>query len=127
MFGQTFCWLQAILAPEMYRKVIDIAVDKIVARMEACVAQKQFSQFGGLQLEKDIRSLVIGLSELTNVSMRDKFSRLQQIATVLGVETADEAADLIGDALLSLTTLDIRQALSQRLDLTQAAILAVQL
>lgn len=127
MFGQTFSWLQILLAPDMYRKIIDLAVDKIVTRMEACVAQKQFSQLGGLQLEKDVRSLIIGLSELTNVSMRDKFSRLQQIATVLGVETAAEAADLIGDALLSLTTLDIRQALSQRLDLTQAAILAVQL
>ena len=127
MFGQTFSWLQSMLAPGMYRKVIDLAVDKIVTRMEASVAQKQFSQLGGLQLEKDIRSLVIGLSELTNSSMRDKFSRLQQIATVLGVETADEAADLIGDALLSLTSLDIRQTLSQRLDLTQAAILAVQL
>lgn len=127
IFGQTFTWLSNILVPDMYRKVIDLAIDKIVTRMEACVAQKQFSQLGGLQLEKDIRSLVIGLSELTNTSMRDKFTRLQQIATVLGVETADEAADLIGDALLSLTSLDIRQALSQRLDLTQAAILAVQL
>lgn len=127
VFGQTFSWLENILAPKIYRSVIELAVDKIVTRMEACVAQKQFSQLGGLQLEKDVRALAIGLTDVTKSSMRDKFSRLQQIATVLGVETASEAADLIGDSLLSLTNLDIRQALSQRLDLTQAAILAVKL
>ena len=129
-FEQAFIWLQNVISSEVYTKVIDMAVDKIIARMEACIAQKQFSQLGGLQLEKDVRSLVIGLSDLTQTSMRDKFSRLQQLATVLGVETAAEAADLVGDALLvswKLTSLDVRQALAQRIDFSQHDIAAVKL
>jgi hypothetical protein len=129
-FEQAFIWLQNIISSEVYTKVIDLAVDKIITRMEACIAQKQFSQLGGLQLEKDVRSLVIGLSDLTQTSMRDKFSRLQQLATVLGVETAAEAADLVGDSLLvswKLTSLDVRQALAQRIDFSQQDIAAVKI
>ncbi|KAI8101797.1 hypothetical protein M9434_006863 [Picochlorum sp. BPE23] len=128
-FEQAFTWLQNILSPELYDKVIESSVDKIVSRMEASVAQKQFSQLGGLQLEKDVRSLIIGLSESTTVSMRDKFSRLQQIATVLGVETAAEATDLIGDSNIAwkLTSLDVRQMLNLRIDFSQSDIASVKL
>lgn len=128
-FDMAFTWLQQVLSPSLFDKVMESSTDKIVSRMEAAVAQKQFTQLGGLQLEKDIRSLILGLADLTSKSMREKFSRLQQTATVLGVETALEASDLISDSNVSwrLTSLDIRQALTQRVDFSQAEVAAVRL
>lgn len=128
-FDTAFTWLQQVLSPSLFDKVMESSTDKIVSRMEAAVAQKQFTQLGGLQLEKDIRSLILGLADLTSKSMREKFSRLQQTATVLGVETALEASDLISDSNVSwrLTSLDIRQALTQRVDFSQAEVAAVRL
>ena len=125
-FGRTFSWLQPMLTPDLMQRVLASAVDKIVSRMEAAVAAKTFTQLGGLQLDKDVRALVIGLSELCETSLRDKFARLGQLATVLSVESAGEAADLIRDELLSLSALDVRSALMQRVDLSQSAVLSLQ-
>ena len=63
-----------------------------------------------------------GLSELTSRTVRDKFARLGQTATVLGLESAEEAADLVGDgaAAWRLTAADVRQALSQRVEFDAA-------
>ena len=124
-FGRTFTWLQNLLVPDVYSKVLMSAVDKIVSRMEAAIAQKSFTQLGGLQLDKDVRALMIGLSELCETSLRDKFGRLGQLATVMGVESVEEAADLIRDELLSLSALDVRSALMQRADLSQTSVSAL--
>jgi len=128
-FASNFNWLQSYLTPALYDAVIHSAVDKLVARMEAAVAQKRFTQLGGLQLERDIRSLVVGLSDMSTRSVREKFARMQQTATVLGLESADEAAELVSDGAVAwrLSPLDVRQALSQRLEFTPAAVAAVKL
>jgi conserved oligomeric Golgi complex subunit 4 len=125
-FNVHFAWLQPLLTPTVFETVISSALDKIVARMEAAVAQKKFTQLGGLQLERDVRSLIVGLSELTSRSVRDKFARLQQTATVLGVESVEEASELasVGAGAWRLSSLDVRQALSQRVDLNASAIAA---
>jgi hypothetical protein len=39
-----------------------------------------FSQLGGLQLDKDVRSLVAAAGELTSRPIRDKFARLTQVS-----------------------------------------------
>lgn len=38
-----------------------------------------FSQLGGLQLDRDIRSLVAAVGELSTKPVRDKFARLTQV------------------------------------------------
>lgn len=45
------------------------------------------SQLGGVQLDKDLRALTGYFSSCTNWPVRDKFSRLMQIATLLTMET----------------------------------------
>jgi hypothetical protein len=39
-----------------------------------------FSQLGGLQLDKDVRSLVAAVGELSSRPVRDKFARLTQVS-----------------------------------------------
>jgi hypothetical protein len=128
-FASNFSWLQSYLTPTLYDTVIHSAVDKVAARMEAAISQKRFTQLGGLQLEREIRSLVVGLSDLSSRSVREKFAKLRQTATVLGLESAEEAAELVsdGDVAWRLSPLDVRQALSQRVEFSPAAVAAVKL
>lgn len=49
-------------------------------------------QLGGLQLDRDLRSLLGYLSTLTPWPVRDKFARLSQIATILSLEKASSEA-----------------------------------
>ena len=44
------------------------------------------NQLGGLQFDKELRSLVGYLTDVTQWTIRDKFARLTQIATVLNLE-----------------------------------------
>lgn len=75
-------------------------------------------QLGGLALDKEVRSLVSYLSSVTSWSVRDKFARLTQIATVLNLERVNEISDYWGvdsGALpWRLTPSDIRQIMSLR-------------
>ena len=43
-------------------------------------------QMGGMQLEKEQRALVTYLSSISTWSIRERFSRLQQIALLLDLE-----------------------------------------
>jgi hypothetical protein len=44
-----------------------------------CWGLQVFSQLGGLQLDRDIRSLVAAVGELSTKPVRDKFARLTQV------------------------------------------------
>ena len=47
-------------------------------------------QLGGLQFDKELRALVGYLTAITQWTIRDKFARLTQIATVLNLEKVRE-------------------------------------
>jgi hypothetical protein len=50
-----------------------------------CWCLQVFSQLGGLQLDRDVRSLVAAAGELTSRPVRDKFARLTQVSGNMGV------------------------------------------
>lgn len=106
-------------------------VDSVVSRLEAIFWQKRFNWLGGLQLERDMRTLVNQLSEQTARSVRDKFARLTQMATVLNVETPEEVLDFWGENAGSITwrlsSVEVKRALSLRADLRPEAIQALKL
>lgn len=54
-------------------------------------------KLGGLVLDKEIRSLAGYLTTSTTWSVRDKFTRLTQIATVLNLERVSEISDYWGN------------------------------
>lgn len=118
-FLKQYLWLQPVLTLAVFEGVVLTAIDKITSRMEAAISQKRFTQLGGLQLERDVRALLLGFSEVTSRTIRDRFARLQQTATILGVESAEEAMELAssGAGAWRLGSLEVRQALSQRVDL----------
>ncbi|KAL6746871.1 component of oligomeric golgi complex 4 [Haematococcus lacustris] len=123
-------WLQPLLTANNYEGMVHGVLDKVVARLEALLSRKAFSQLGGLQLDRDTRTLVSHLADLTHRTVRDKFARLNQMALVLGLESVDELVDYWGgDSALTwrLTAAEVRSTLSQRADFSPAAIAALQL
>ena len=98
----------------------------MVSRLEALMLAKRFNQLGGLQLDRDVRLLVSALSDITQRTVREKFARLTQMATVLGLEQAREILDYWGDnsgaMTWRLTEADVRQVLSLRIDFSRQEI-----
>lgn len=124
-------WLQPLLTPSSYEAFTLILLDKVVAMMEVLLGRKVFSQLGGLQLDRDIRSLVAAVGELSTKPVRDKFARLTQMAIVLSLESVEEFLDYWGDdtghVTWRLTPTEVKAILRQRSDFNKDTISALPL
>ncbi|KAL6583500.1 Golgi transport complex subunit 4 [Orobanche minor] len=124
-------WLQPMMTSNNYDAFLHLVIDFIVRRLEVIMMQKRFSQLGGLQLDRDVRTLVSHFSSMTQRTVRDKFSRLTQMATVLNLEKVSEILDFWGEnagpMTWRLTPAEVRRVLGLRVDFKPEAIAALKL
>ncbi|XP_057464024.1 conserved oligomeric Golgi complex subunit 4-like [Actinidia eriantha] len=124
-------WLQPLMTANNYDSFVHIVIDFIVKRLEVIMMQKRFSQLGGLQLDRDARALVSHFSSMTQRTVRDKFARLTQMATILNLEKVSEILDFWGEnsgpMTWRLTPAEVRRVLGLRVDFKPEAIAALKL
>uniref|UniRef100_A0A2P2J7V8 Conserved oligomeric Golgi complex subunit 4 n=2 Tax=Rhizophora mucronata TaxID=61149 RepID=A0A2P2J7V8_RHIMU len=124
-------WLQPLMTASNYDSFVHLVIDFIVKRLEVIMMQKRFSQLGGLQLDRDIRALVSHFSSMTQRTVRDKFARLTQMATILNLEKVSEILDFWGEnsgpMTWRLTPAEVRRVLGLRVDFKPEAIAALKL
>ncbi|KAL8501255.1 hypothetical protein ACS0TY_020708 [Phlomoides rotata] len=124
-------WLQPAMTPSNYDTFVHLVIDFIVKRLEVIMMQKRFSQLGGLLLDRDARMLVSHFSSMTQRTVRDKFSRLTQMATILNLEKVSEILDFWGEnsgpMTWRLTPAEVRRVLGLRVDFKPEAIAALKL
>ncbi|GFP98871.1 conserved oligomeric golgi complex subunit 4 [Phtheirospermum japonicum] len=124
-------WLQPLMTANNYDTFLHLVIDFIVKRLEVIMMQKRFSQLGGLQLDRDARTLVSHFSSMTQRTVRDKFSRLTQMATILNLEKVSEILDFWGEnsgpMTWRLTPAEVRRVLGLRVDFKPEAIAALKL
>lgn len=124
-------WLQPLMTANNFDLFVHLVIDFVVKRLEVIMMQKRFSQLGGLQLDRDARALVSHFSGLTQRTVRDKFARLTQMATVLNLEKVSEILDFWGEnsgpMTWRLTPAEVRRVLGLRIDFRPEAIAALKL
>ncbi|XP_077237861.1 conserved oligomeric Golgi complex subunit 4 [Tasmannia lanceolata] len=124
-------WLQPTMTMNNYDVFVHLVIDFIVKRLEVIMMQKRFSQLGGLQLDRDVRALVSHFSGMTQRTVRDKFARLTQMATILNLEKVSEILDFWGEnsgpMTWRLTPAEVRRVLGLRIDFKPEAIAALKL
>lgn len=116
------------IAPDFCVPVVLVSY-YVNCRIEALLLQKRFNQLGGLQLDRDTRALVAGFTDLTQRTVRDKFARLSQMATVLSLEEVREIGEYWGEGKASVTwrlsSADVKQVLMLRKDFRPQDIAAI--
>lgn len=124
-------WLQPLMTANNYDSFVHLVIDFIVKRLEVIMMQKRFNQLGGLQLDRDARTLVSHFSSMTQRTVRDKFSRLTQMATILNLEKVSEILDFWGEnsgpMTWRLTPAEVRRVLGLRVDFRPEAITSLKL
>ncbi|KAF3832595.1 hypothetical protein F7725_026260 [Dissostichus mawsoni] len=92
-------------------------VQQLIVNLEQLMAE---FKLGGLQFDKELRSLVAYLTTVTTWTIRDKFARLTQMATILNLERVTEILDYwgpnSGPLTWRLTPAEVRQVLALRID-----------
>ncbi|MCJ8737287.1 hypothetical protein PDJAM_G00022310 [Pangasius djambal] len=117
---QLMAEFKAGLSPVIYDTLTSLMTSLIAMELEKTVFKCTFSRLGGLQFDKELRSLVAYLSSVTSWTIRDKFARLTQIATILNLERVSEILDYwgpnSGPLTWRLTPAEVRQVLALRVD-----------
>nr|CAH7757940.1 unnamed protein product [Callosobruchus chinensis] len=86
-----------ILTPSNYDAFTQVLTSEVTQRLEKVVMKSTFNRLGGLVLDKEVRSLAGYITATTSWSVRDKFARLTQIATILNLEQLNEIYDYWGN------------------------------
>ncbi|GHJ84675.1 hypothetical protein NliqN6_1077 [Naganishia liquefaciens] len=77
-----------------YQSFFDMTVETLVRPWEKMVQGMRFTELGAIRFDKDVRAVVNHLSGQTNFGgARSKFIRLQQIATILNLDSDEDPED----------------------------------
>lgn len=69
-----------------FNTLMSLLLEALTAQWERIVAQTRFNQYGALRFDRDLRSVIHYLSTLTEWLSRDRFTRLNQMSTLLNFE-----------------------------------------
>ncbi|CAO3643138.1 unnamed protein product [Cunninghamella echinulata] len=108
------------LTENNFSVLLGLLVDALTSQWERIVMQTRFNQYGSLRFDKDLRMVIQYLSNMTEFFSRDKFTRLNQIATLLNFEEPSEIYHCwgakAGPVSWRLTVTEVKKVLSLRLD-----------
>ena len=79
-----------------FDSLVMLVASEVTVQLEKAVIKSSFSRLGGLQFDREVRSLSSFLTSVTTWTIRDKFSRLQQMAALLNMETISEMEEYSG-------------------------------
>ena len=77
---------QKTLTENNLSTLMGLMLEALTLQWERIVFQTRFNQYGALRFDKDLRSVIHYLSTLTEWLSRDRFTRLNQISTLLNFE-----------------------------------------
>lgn len=103
-----------------YDCLIKILTTDVTDRLEKVALKSSFNRLGGLIFDKEVRALSSYLTAATTWSVRDKFARLTQIATILNLDRVAEISDYWGTdestPTWRLTPSEVRAIMNLRTD-----------
>ena len=106
-----------------FEMMISNLAQTLVTSFEKVIFKMKFSRNGGLAFDREVRNLSNYLSSVTQWSVRDKFTRLLQISTLLNLEQVEEVHELsINSSTWKVTPSEMRQILNLREDFKGDAI-----
>ena len=95
-----------------YETLVGMMAAEMTFQMEKTAFKFKFSRLGGLQFDREVRSLVSYFTSSSTWSMREHFLRLNQVATILNLESVGEIKDF--EENWKITTSEIKQILHLR-------------
>lgn len=119
------------LVTDNFESFVHLCLKVITPQLEKYILVKQFTQFGALQLEKDLRLLVQYFTTLSERTIRGEFARLTQMASLLNLERVSEVLDYWGENSGQMTwrlaPSEVLRVLSRRMDFSGEEIAALKL
>jgi conserved oligomeric Golgi complex subunit 4 len=122
-------WIRAIVGQDSVRVFFILLSDYIAIRLERTLFQhtkSKFSILGATQLYQDVSRLVSFIASATEVPVRNKYGRLQELCSIMCVESVAEYLQIYGDSSATkqykITVAEVKSLLAMRSDLSQESV-----
>ncbi|KAL0482680.1 hypothetical protein AKO1_014393 [Acrasis kona] len=133
-FAHTFCdkleskltEYERYLTTSNLDELIQDVVNLVTSQIESSIFKKRFNKLGGLQFEKDIRTLMVYFTKKTQRT-RDKFARLTRMALLLKIQNAQDVPDFWDPNTWRMTSDDVRNVLMLRTEFKADVIKSLRL
>ncbi|EGC37614.1 hypothetical protein DICPUDRAFT_149769 [Dictyostelium purpureum] len=121
---------QEPLSDSNYDLIVHLTIQFLLKKIEQSIQQKKFTLLGGLQFGKDLRSISTYFTKISKSTIRDKFSKLNQIASFLILESLSEAEDYwqenCNSPTFKLSSSEVQKILMTRVDFNNDQILKIK-
>ena len=120
-------WIHQVCAPDTAKPFLSMLCDYIALRLERSLfqARGKFSILGATQMYQDVARMVSFFAQSTEVPVKTKFGRLQELCSLLCMESLAEYKQLYSDGLpYKLSAKDVRAILGLRSEFSHDAIAA---
>ncbi|KAI7815870.1 COG4 transport protein-domain-containing protein [Gamsiella multidivaricata] len=106
------------LTEDNYNQVIANAVTSLTKTWEKIIFQTKFNKMGAIRFDKDLRAVGFYLVSLTSFPVREKLTRLNQMAMLLDLEELEDLYEIWGNnsgaITWRLTDAEVRRVLNSR-------------
>jgi hypothetical protein len=111
------------LMQNCWNKMIEKILTLFTTKLEDIILEKEFNHLGAFQFEKDLRQLQYYFSDKTQIPIRDKFSRLNEMAFLLKLNECEDILDFWGGGTITwrLTPQEVKFVLSLRIEFDSKA------
>ncbi|MCP9261524.1 Conserved oligomeric Golgi complex subunit 4 [Dirofilaria immitis] len=116
---------EPLLVPVNYQELLVAVCAEVSVQFERVIMKSVYNRLGGLQLDKDFRSLSSYLTNIAGWVVREKCARLSQIVSLINVDSVGEAEECFHQLQhhnLMLTSDEAMKVLVLRIDLPSDAI-----
>ncbi|EFA82174.1 oligomeric Golgi complex component [Heterostelium album PN500] len=114
-----------------YDHFVHLTIGFLLKKIEASVFTKRFTLLGSLQFGKDIRAVSNFFTKICRSTIRDKFSKLNQIISFLTLEKLGEVEEFWSEnssmSSWKLSPTEVKKILSVRIDFNPEAISRIKL
>ncbi|KAG0371338.1 Golgi transport complex subunit 4 [Mortierella sp. AD032] len=111
---------KSTLTDDNYNQVIANAVTTLTRTWEDIIFDTKFNKMGAIRFEKDLRAVGFYMVSLTSFPLREKLTRLNQMAMLLDLEELDDLYEIWGNnagaITWRLTDGEVRRILRSRID-----------
>ena len=115
--------LSTVLRPSLYDLLVNRLVGYAAEKTEALVFQRKFNKLGALQLDVDIRALQQRLTPLARTAVRERWTRLTQMALFLGADSVEDAGAMWNAGTTwRLAPAEMKRILALRADFDPSAV-----
>ncbi|KAF9138445.1 Golgi transport complex subunit 4 [Linnemannia schmuckeri] len=111
---------KSTLTDDNYNQVIANAVTTLTRTWEGIIFDTKFNKMGAIRFEKDLRAVGFYMVSLTSFPLREKLTRLNQMAMLLDLEELEDLYEIWGNnagaITWRLTDGEVRRILRSRID-----------